>query len=218
MVAWIQSESYYCVWAGLPNRRAPVVQQSVLSVRLCSTTKLPCSALLSLRTHTHTQNRKLAGLGVPVLRTLFSQVFGQETASNNAAWLRRKLAEAPDSVHGQRRSPVVRARDQGAAIWNQGDDPALADHECGDHHHHHQQQNYQEGGTFAAGSMSLTSMQEPAEVSLQQQMQLDGVASGMDSLMMRAANTGTTPAAPAPGSPARKSLLLAFGTSGMGCS
>jgi hypothetical protein len=56
-------------------------------------------------------------MGVPQLRALFSHVFGQQTASNNAAWLRRKLAESPDSVHGQRRSPVVRARDVGAAIW-----------------------------------------------------------------------------------------------------
>lgn len=63
--------------------------------------------------------KKLAGMGVPMLRTLFSQVFGQPTASNNASWLRRKLSETPDSVHGQRRSPVVRARDSGAAIWNQ---------------------------------------------------------------------------------------------------
>jgi hypothetical protein len=45
-------------------------------------------------------------------------VFGEATASNNAGWLRRKLAESPDQVHGQRRSPVVRARDSGAAIWN----------------------------------------------------------------------------------------------------
>lgn len=73
--------------------------------------------------------RKLAGLGVPVLRTLFQQVFGQETASNNAAWLRRKLAESPDSIHGQRRSPVVRARDVGAAIWNQDADHPSDDHQ-----------------------------------------------------------------------------------------
>jgi hypothetical protein len=62
--------------------------------------------------------RKLAGLGVPVLRDLFQQVFGENTASNNAGWLRRKLSESPDSVHGQCRSRVVRARDSGAAIWN----------------------------------------------------------------------------------------------------
>eukprot|EP00775_Hariotina_reticulata_P002000 gene2000-2322_t len=62
--------------------------------------------------------KKLAGLGVPALRALFAEVFGEATASNNAGWLRRKLAECPDQVHGQRRSPVVRARDSGAAIWN----------------------------------------------------------------------------------------------------
>lgn len=55
---------------------------------------------------------------MPTLRALFAQVFGEQTASNNAGWLRRKLAESPDNVHGQRRSPVVRARDMGAAIWN----------------------------------------------------------------------------------------------------
>lgn len=55
---------------------------------------------------------------MPSLRELFNQVFGEQTASNNAGWLRRKLAESPDSVHGQRRSLVVRARDMGAAIWN----------------------------------------------------------------------------------------------------
>lgn len=55
---------------------------------------------------------------MPVLRDLFKQVFGENTASNNAGWLRRKLSESPDSVHGQCRSRVVRARDSGAAIWN----------------------------------------------------------------------------------------------------
>jgi hypothetical protein len=101
-------------------------------------------------------HRKLAGLGVPVLRTLFHQVFGQETASNNAAWLRRKLAEAPDSVHGQRRSPVVRARDSGAAIWNQDglpegeeDGQLLEGHMQEDadtdgHNQHNQQQHHQQ--------------------------------------------------------------------------
>lgn len=64
------------------------------------------------------RHRKLAGLGVPMLRTLFNQVFGEPTASNNASWLRRKLSESPDVVHGQRRSAIVRARDMGAAIWN----------------------------------------------------------------------------------------------------
>lgn len=57
-------------------------------------------------------------MGVPMLRSLFNQVFGEPTASNNAGWLRRKLSESPDTVHGQRRSAVVRSRDSGAAIWN----------------------------------------------------------------------------------------------------
>eukprot|EP00882_Tetradesmus_deserticola_P002905 GHRQ01003088.1.p2 GENE.GHRQ01003088.1~~GHRQ01003088.1.p2 ORF type:complete len:229 (+),score=47.32 GHRQ01003088.1:428-1114(+) len=62
--------------------------------------------------------KRLASLGVPVLRELFKEVFGESTASNNAGWLRRKLSESPDGVHGQCRSRVVRARDSGAAIWN----------------------------------------------------------------------------------------------------
>ncbi|KAF6254869.1 hypothetical protein COO60DRAFT_1641960 [Scenedesmus sp. NREL 46B-D3] len=49
---------------------------------------------------------------------MLQQVFGESTASNNAGWLRRKLSESPDNVHGQCRSRVVRARDSGAAIWN----------------------------------------------------------------------------------------------------
>jgi hypothetical protein len=44
-------------------------------------------------------------------------VFGEGTASNNAAWLRRKLSEPPDSMYGQGRCEHVRARDAGAAIW-----------------------------------------------------------------------------------------------------
>ena len=33
-------------------------------------------------------------MGVPQLRAEFLRAFGQPTASNNSAWLRRKLAEA----------------------------------------------------------------------------------------------------------------------------
>lgn len=44
-------------------------------------------------------------------------MFGECTASNNAAWLRRKLAERPDIIYGQGRCERVRARDAGAAIW-----------------------------------------------------------------------------------------------------
>lgn len=53
-------------------------------------------------------------MGVPKLRELFRQVFGEGTASNNAAWLRRKLCERPDSTYGQGRCERVRARDAGA--------------------------------------------------------------------------------------------------------
>ena len=38
---------------------------------------------------------QLARMGVPELRTLFRDTFGQETASNNSAWLRKKLAGGP---------------------------------------------------------------------------------------------------------------------------
>ena len=37
--------------------------------------------------------RVLATMGVPQLRAEFLRAFGQPTASNNSAWLRRKLAE-----------------------------------------------------------------------------------------------------------------------------
>ncbi|GBF88129.1 hypothetical protein Rsub_00841 [Raphidocelis subcapitata] len=60
----------------------------------------------------------LAQLGVPKLRELFLSHFGEPTASNNAAWLRRKLSERPDAVYGQGRCERVRARDAGAAIWS----------------------------------------------------------------------------------------------------
>ncbi|KAK9803178.1 hypothetical protein WJX72_010192 [[Myrmecia] bisecta] len=62
----------------------------------------------------------LVGLGVPKLRAIFLEVFGHHTASNNGAWLRRKLCEAPDSTYGQGRSAHVRARDATAAIWTTG--------------------------------------------------------------------------------------------------
>ena len=60
------------------------------------------------------------GLGVPKLRALFLEAFGHHTASNNGAWLRRKLCEAPDAQRGRGRSAAVRKRDQGAAIWTTG--------------------------------------------------------------------------------------------------
>jgi hypothetical protein len=55
-------------------------------------------------------HRRLVNMGVPQLRTLFQEVFGEATASNNAAWLRRKLSESPDSTYGQGRCATVRAR------------------------------------------------------------------------------------------------------------
>lgn len=65
-------------------------------------------------------------MGVPELRALFREVFGQDTASNNSAWLRKKLAEppAPDEG-GARRAAIPRARDVSASIWSK-DDPAAA--------------------------------------------------------------------------------------------
>ena len=62
--------------------------------------------------------RELVGLNVPRLRALFLEVFGHHTASNNGAWLRRKLSEPPDSLLGRGRSATIRKRDAGAAIWN----------------------------------------------------------------------------------------------------
>lgn len=85
---------------------------------LCSQPTHPLAAFTTSSKPHPATCRKLAGLGVPVLRDLFKQVFGENTASNNAGWLRRKLSETPDGVHGQCRSRVVRARDSGAAIWN----------------------------------------------------------------------------------------------------
>jgi hypothetical protein len=128
-----------------------------------------------------------------VLRTLFQQVFGQETASNNAAWLRRKLAESPDSIHGQRRSPVVRARDVGAAIWNQD-----ADHPS-DHQDQpaewQQQENdpmgvqhpQQLGGGYGGGSGAAVG----------QQMEMEEGAEGSLVHSMGHQESGPTP----PGSP-----------------
>ena len=60
------------------------------------------------------------GLGVPKLRALFLEIFGHHTASNNGAWLRRKLCEPPDASRGRGRSASIRKRDQGAAIWTTG--------------------------------------------------------------------------------------------------
>lgn len=116
------------------------------------------------------------------LRALFLQVFGQETASQNAAWLRKKLAEPPDAVHGQRRSAAVRARDQGAAIWSQqGPQHAVQqEQEQGPQ----QEQQPQQGGTSLAtvgdsppgpGAAALGGVGD-ASVEQQQHVQVDEVA------------------------------------------
>ena len=62
--------------------------------------------------------RWLSTLGVPRLRAIFLDVFGHHTASNNGAWLRRKLAEPAEGGRG--RAVQIRARDAAAAIWTTG--------------------------------------------------------------------------------------------------
>ena len=57
-------------------------------------------------------------MGVPRLRAIFLEVFGHHTASNNGAWLRRKLAEPAEGGRG--RAAQIRARDASAAIWTTG--------------------------------------------------------------------------------------------------
>ena len=62
-------------------------------------------------------------MGVPELRALFREVFGQSTASNNSAWLRKKLAEPPAAEDGgARRAAQPRARDVAASIWSRDGD------------------------------------------------------------------------------------------------
>jgi hypothetical protein len=66
-------------------------------------------------------------MGVPELRALFREVFGQSTASNNSAWLRKKLAEPPaEDEGGARRAAQPRARDVAASIWAREGDEAGA--------------------------------------------------------------------------------------------
>lgn len=60
----------------------------------------------------------MSTLGVPRLRAVFLDVFGHYTASNNGAWLRRKLAEPAEGGRG--RAAQIRARDASAAIWTTG--------------------------------------------------------------------------------------------------
>eukprot|EP00193_Tetraselmis_chui_P006445 CAMPEP_0177766516 /NCGR_PEP_ID=MMETSP0491_2-20121128/8563_1 /TAXON_ID=63592 /ORGANISM="Tetraselmis chuii, Strain PLY429" /LENGTH=480 /DNA_ID=CAMNT_0019282929 /DNA_START=334 /DNA_END=1776 /DNA_ORIENTATION=- len=72
----------------------------------------------------------VAGKGVPELRALFLEVFGHPTASNNSAWLRRKLSEPPDATYGRGRSAKIRKRDMGAAIWTTGNVPTFTQAEA----------------------------------------------------------------------------------------
>ena len=60
----------------------------------------------------------MSTLGVPRLRSIFLEVFGHHTASNNGAWLRRKLADPAEGGRG--RAVQIRARDASAAIWTTG--------------------------------------------------------------------------------------------------
>jgi hypothetical protein len=105
-------------------------------------------------------HRKLANLGVPQLRNLFSEIFGEQTASNNAAWLRRKLSESPDGVYGQGRCVTVRARDLGAAIWNSNNHMVTHGKACHPQQQHHQHQvhhnNSGAGGSVCSGDQSPT--------------------------------------------------------------
>ena len=71
-----------------------------------------------LSTNRTAADRWLSTLGVPRLRAIFLDVFGHHTASNNGAWLRRKLAEPADGGRG--RAAQIRARDATAAIWTTG--------------------------------------------------------------------------------------------------
>ena len=84
-------------------------------VSACS--KLPIFALCS-NSDAGLFCRCLSTLGVPRLRSIFLDVFGHHTASNNGAWLRRKLAEPAEGGRG--RALQIRARDASAAIWTTG--------------------------------------------------------------------------------------------------
>ena len=99
--------AYPALKNSLPNGRdAPNCTQGVLK--------------RAVRKRSLLAHRDLAGLGVPKLRALFLEIFGHHTASNNGAWLRRKLCEKPDATRGRGRSASIRKRDQGAAIWTTG--------------------------------------------------------------------------------------------------
>lgn len=59
-------------------------------------------------------------MGIPQLRALFLKTFNHPTGSNNAEWLRKKLAQPQDPQVGAARAAVPRARDVGAEIWTTG--------------------------------------------------------------------------------------------------
>lgn len=59
-------------------------------------------------------------MGIPQLRALFLKTFNHPTGSNNAEWLRKKLAQEPDATVGAARAAVPRARDVTAEIWTTG--------------------------------------------------------------------------------------------------
>ncbi|CAG9464230.1 unnamed protein product [Pedinophyceae sp. YPF-701] len=64
--------------------------------------------------------KTLEGMGVPELRRKFIEVFKCPSASNNGAWLRKKLAAPPDARVGAGRHHLPRKRDQTANIWTVG--------------------------------------------------------------------------------------------------
>lgn len=59
-------------------------------------------------------------MGIPQLRALFLKTFNHPTGSNNAEWLRKKLAQPSDPQVGAARAAVPRARDVAAEIWTTG--------------------------------------------------------------------------------------------------
>jgi hypothetical protein len=44
-------------------------------------------------------------MGIPQLKAMFQQTFGEPTMSNNGKWLRRKLAQPPCEQNGRRPDP-----------------------------------------------------------------------------------------------------------------
>ena len=90
----------------LPGAATPALPPSLLAPCLHATHSrplhLPCATVTTRCGRPVTwiggggqDPAKLARMGVPELRSLFRELFGQETASNNSNWLRKKLAEPP---------------------------------------------------------------------------------------------------------------------------